>query len=401
VDRLATGQTGKQPVSLGLLGAAAFMVIADVRVIDPLLHIIANEFNVGVGSAAVIVSAYTIPYGLFQLVYGPLGDRIGKLRVITAALTAFAVGTALCAFVSNIALLTLLRFLTGMFAAGIIPVTLAYIGDNFPYVERQAAIGKYLSALVLGQVLGGSLGGIFGEYISWRDIFLLFGIVSFAIAGLLWRGTRHFRDGNRTSERFSWKTFKPYYQLLSQVTARTVIVAVFIEGFCFMGAFAYVGAFLRDRYSLPYVAIGFMLSSFGVGGLIYSRSVKWLVQRLGEIGLMGVGGWLMCICFLAIALLQNWILFIPLTMVMGLSFYMMHSTLQTQATELAPEARGTSVSLFAFSLFLGQGIGAAVFGRVVDNFSYVPCFIIAGVVLALLATWLVKKQKRKQLMTND
>jgi MFS family permease len=79
----------------------------------------------------VIVSAYTIPYGLFQLVYGPLSDRIGKLKVITGAMAAFAVGTAACAFVPNIAILALLRFLTGMVAAGIIPVSLAYIGDNF------------------------------------------------------------------------------------------------------------------------------------------------------------------------------------------------------------------------------------------------------------------------------
>lgn len=387
---------GKTPVSLGLLGAAAFMVIADVRVIDPLLHIIADEFQVGVGSAAIIVSAYTIPYGLFQLVYGPLGDRIGKLKVITAALAAFAIGTAICAFVSNIVLLTLLRFLTGMFAAGIIPVTLAYIGDNFPYAERQAAIGSYLSALVLGQILGGSLGGIFGEYIGWRDIFLVFGIVSLIIAGLLWRGTRHLNDGQLSPSPLGWATFKPYYQLMTQPVARTVIIGVFIEGFSLFGAFAYIGAFLRDTYNLSYVAIGFMLSGFGIGGLIYSRSVKWLVQRLGEIGLMGFGGGLMCVSFLLIALVQSWILFIPLSILMGLGFYMMHSTLQTQATELAPEARGTAVSLFAFNLFIGQGIGAAVFGRVVDTFGYTPCFIISGVAIAFLAIWLVN-QKTNQM----
>jgi predicted MFS family arabinose efflux permease len=389
--RLATEKASKKPVSLGLLGASAFIVIADVRVIDPLLHIIADEFKVGVGSAAVIVSAYTIPYGLFQLVYGPLGDRIGKLKVITAALTAFAVGTAACAFMPNIILLTLLRFLTGMFAAGIIPVTLAYIGDNFPYEERQAAIGKYLSALVLGQILGGSLGGIFGEYISWRDIFLVFGIVSLGVSILLWRGMRHLSDGHRPQSQAARFTFQPYYQLLIQPVARTVIIGVFVEGFCLFGGFAYVGAFLRDRYNLPYVAIGFMLSSFGLGGLIYSRSVKWLVNKLGERGLMGVGGLLMCISFLAIALFQNWVLFVPFSIIMGLGFYMMHSTLQTQATELAPEARGTAVSLFAFNLFIGQGIGAAVFGRVVDNFGYVPCFIFAGIAIALLSLWLVKQ----------
>jgi predicted MFS family arabinose efflux permease len=70
---------------------------------------------------------------------------------------------------------------------------------------------------------------------------------------------------------------------------------------------------------------------------------------------------------------------------------MMHSTLQTQATELAPEARSTAVSLFAFSLFVGQGIGAAVFGRIVDNFSYIYCFIVVSVAIAPLCVWLVKQ----------
>ncbi|BAY88243.1 MULTISPECIES: MFS transporter [unclassified Tolypothrix] len=385
---------GKTPVSLGLLGAAAFMVIADVRVIDPLLHIIADEFKVGVGSAAIIVSAYTIPYGLFQLVYGPLGDRIGKLKVITAALTAFAVGTAACAFVPNIMLLTLLRFLTGVVAAGIIPVTLAYIGDNFPYEQRQTAIGKYLSALVLGQILGGSLGGIFGQYVSWRELFLVFGVVSLVISIELWRKIGKLRHETHSHVPFGWETFRPYLQLMTQPAAQTVIIGVFIEGFCLFGGFAYIGAFLRDRYNLPYVAIGFMISGFGIGGLIYSRSVKYLVRRLGERGLMGFGGVLMCISFLAIALWQNWVLFVPFNILMGLGFYMMHSTLQTQATELAPEARGTAVSLFAFNLFIGQGIGAAAFGRIVDSYGYIPCFIITGIAIALLALWLVKQKQQ-------
>jgi MFS family permease len=168
-------KAGKMRVSRGVLGAAAFMVIADARVIDPLLHMIADDFKTGVGSAAVIVSAYTLPYGLFQLFYGPLGDRIGKLRVMTIAMGAFAVGTAMCAVVPNIVVLTLLRFLTGMIAAAVIPLSLAYIGDNFPYEERQAALGRYLGALVLGQILGGSLGGIFGEYVGliFHNFFLI------------------------------------------------------------------------------------------------------------------------------------------------------------------------------------------------------------------------------------
>jgi len=387
-------KAGDTRVSLGLLGAAAFIIIADARVIDPLLHIIASEFKVNIGSAAAIVSSYTIPYGLFQLVYGPLGDRIGKLKVMTGAIAAFAIGTAACAFVPNIATLILLRFLTGMVAAAIIPLSLAYIGDNFPYAERQAAIGRYLTALMLGQILGGSIGGIFGEYLSWRDIFLLFGIVSLVIFAALWRATRRLSDAHQPQARKGIAAFKPYYQLMRSRVTRIIITAVFVEGFFLFGGFAYIGAFLRDRYSLPYVAIGFMLSGFGVGGLIYSASVKWLVHRFGERGLIVIGGWLMCACYLSIAMFQNWMLFIPLSILMGLGFYMLHSTLQTKATELAPEARGTAVSLFAFSLFLGQGLGAAVFGMVVDSWGYIPCFIVTGVAIAVLTSWLTSQLRR-------
>ncbi|MDF5718341.1 MAG: MFS transporter [Rhizonema sp. NSF051] len=395
MGRLATDN---RRISLELLGAAAFMVIADARVIDPVLHIIADDFKVGVGSTGVIISAYTIPYGLFQLVYGPLGDRMGKLKVMTAGMGAFAVGTAVCAVAPNLAILTLLRFFTGLAAAAVIPLSLAYIGDNYPYEQRQAAIGRYLGFVVLGQILGSSLGGIFGEYISWRNIFLVFGILSVGITITMWRAIRSIRDIYRSEFTVGLAAFRPYYQLITQPAACTVMIAVFGEGFFLFGGFSYVGAFLRDQYHLPYVAIGFMLSSFGVGGLIYSRYVQWLVRRLGENGMVGVGSLLICVGYLLIALYHNWVLFIPLSIFIGLGFYMMHSTFQTQATELAPKARGTAVALFVFNMFLGQGLGTAAFGRVVDSYGYVPCFVVAALAIALLCFWFIYQKRRIELI---
>lgn len=381
-------------VSLGLLGTISFMVIADMRVVDPLLRIIANDFGTTVGNTAAIISAYTIPYGLFQLVYGPLGDRIGKLKVMTVGISIFAIGTALCAFVPNLPLLILLRFLTGMFAAAVIPLSLAYIGDNFPYAERQTAIGRYLSALMLGQILSSSLGGIFGQFISWRDIFLLFGVTSMLVAIFFWQATRHIPQQTRTTQTGNiFSTLKPYLQLMTKPAAHLVITAVFIEGFFLFGGFAYIGAFIRDTYQLPYITIGMLLSGFGMGGLLYSISVKWLVQRLGEKGLVMVGGLLVGTCYLSITILPSWILFIPVIILIGLGFYMMHSTLQTQATELSPESRGTAVSLFAFNLFMGQGIGAVVLGRIVDNAGYIPCFIVCGIAVAVLAIWFASQMR--------
>src|SRR6478609_7958090 len=123
--------------SLLVLGMAAFMVQADARVIDPLLHVISRDFHTTPPAAAVVISAYALPYGLFQLLYGPVGDRVGKIRVMAACLTVFST----------------LRFLTGVVAAAVIPMSLGYIGDTFPYQDRQIALGRFMSALMIGQIV--------------------------------------------------------------------------------------------------------------------------------------------------------------------------------------------------------------------------------------------------------
>ncbi len=392
--RLEAAAEAPAPVPITLLGAAGFIVTADVRVVNPLLHVIATEFGADVGSTGIIVTAYTLPYGLFQLVYGPLGDRLGKLRVMSFAMALFAVGTAACALAPSLSLLILLRFLTGVAAAALIPLSLGTIGDSFPYAQRQAAIGRFLGAIALGAILSTSMGGIVADVLTWRAIFLVFGLVSIGVWFALWHASRGRVRQGRPDAPLGLRAFGAYRDLLLRPASRLVIVAVCLEGIFFFGAFAYLGAFLRDEFGLLYVLIGILLSGFGIGNLIYSRSAGWLVHRFGEEGLILLGGGVDCLCYLAFALLRAWVALIPVIVALGAGYYLLHSTLQTKATELAPGARGTAVSLFAFGLFLGQGIGAALFGAVVDGPGYRPAFALAAVALLLLALWFVATSRR-------
>src|SRR4051812_26906001 len=95
------------------LGVATFMVALDGRVVAPLLPTIARDFGISVASASWLVSGYMLPYGLCQLAYGPLADRLGKVRVATYAMAAFSVGTALCGAFPSFATIVTLRALTG------------------------------------------------------------------------------------------------------------------------------------------------------------------------------------------------------------------------------------------------------------------------------------------------
>jgi YNFM family putative membrane transporter len=409
--------------SLFVLGMAAFMVQADARVIDPLLHVIAVDFRTIPPNAAIVISSYALPYGLFQLFYGPLGDRIGKLKVMAACLAFFAVGTFACAFVPNLPVFAVLRFLTGVAAAAVIPMSLGYIGDKFSYESRQIALARFMSALMMGQIAGSTLGGIFGQYLGWRNVFIVFGVVSLAVSVLLAREGGRFPESRKTGQPFGlpvlavplggsvifigmlnvlsiefsraleglgaclliYALVTQYGRMLRRHNAPLVLGTVLIEGLFVFGGLSYLASSLTDRFGINYAYAGLLVAGFGVGGLVYSVFVKKLIGRIGELGILMLGGTLLGVAFVSIGLMPAWQWFIPLVILLGMGYYTMHGTLQTRATELAPEARGTAVSLFAFFFFMGQATGPQLLGSILKSSGYGPTFITAGIGLFILA----------------
>ena len=377
--------------SLLVLGSAAFLVSADARVIDPLLKIIAGEFGVPTESAALTVSAYAVPYGLCQLFYGPLGDRAGKLRVMSRVMVLFAVGTAACALVPNLWTFVALRFLTGVAAAAIIPLSVSYIGDTFPYEIRQPALGRFMSALMLGQILSATLGGAFGEHLDWRGVFLLFGGAAFVVAILLGREATRFPEEHK-ERRFS---LAPFVELWRLPFGRPILTSVFLEGFFVFGGLAYLATSMLERFAfLGPTEVGLMLAGYGLGGLCYAATVKKLVPRIGERGTLLLGGGTICAAYVLIGIMPAWWLFIPAMVLFGMGYFTMHGTLQTRATELNPKARASAVSLFAFTFFLGQGTGPLLMGQAIRVAGYGPSFAAAGVGLLLVALWFRQRLPR-------
>ena len=79
----------------------------------------------------------------------------------------------------------------------------------------------------------------------------------------------------------------------------------------------------------------------------------------------------------------------------GLGFYMLHNTLQTNATQMSPDARGTAVGLFSAALYLGQTAGVAAMAPLVDHAGAPPVFMAAAILLAVLGTWFGWRLRRR------
>jgi YNFM family putative membrane transporter len=367
-----------------LLSAAAFASAATLRVADPLLPQIAGEFVTTAGGASVIATSFAISYGLCQIVVGALGDRFGKYTVIAVATFLSGLTAASGALASSLAMLGVMRLLSGATAGAIIPLAMAYLGDVVAYEQRQTVLARFLSGQILGVIFGQIFGGLFGDTLGWRGVFVVLGAIYFIITALLVLELRSPRVVEQRS-RDGGALLARNLALLQIGRVRIIIATAFVEAFFFFGGFVYLGAYLRHQFALSYLAVGTLLASFGIGGLIYASTVRPLVARLGERGLALAGGFTLAIAFGLVATATAPWRVAPLIAAIGAGFYMLHNTLQTNATQMAPASRGLAISLFAFCYFLGQAAGVAACGWAVDAFGYTPVFVVDGVMLLVTA----------------
>jgi predicted MFS family arabinose efflux permease len=179
--------------------------------------------------------------------------------------------------------------------------------------------------------------------------------------------------------------FRRMAALTRRPWVRVMLLTVFVEGALFYGAIAFVALDLHLRFGLSLGASGSMVAAFAAGGLLYAAAAGRVVPRLGERGLVLAGGILIALGFLGLAAAPAAGYALPCMVALGSGLYMLHNTLQVHATQMAPEARGGSLALFACSLFTGQSAGVWLASHAVDEMGARPVFLVAAVGLSLLA----------------
>jgi predicted MFS family arabinose efflux permease len=367
-----------------LLGLAGFVVMADNWVVSPILPAISKSAGVQPEAAGVLIAAYMLPFGIFQLVFGPLADRFGKTRIILVTFIAFAIATALCAAGTTLTGIAVFRALTGLFAAATMPISLALIADVVPMDRRQEAIGSFMGIAFLGQALSMGIGGAIAYFFDWRGVFLVYGVVAAVIAVALWRGLRVAEEGFETRDAHA-PILKPYLSLLGHGPSLRTYLVILVEGGFLLGSFSYLGAILAERFDLSFLAIGGVMTAFGIGAVIAGRMSAKVAGRLGRVRAITVG--------LILAASADVLVFVggsglAITtagvFLLGFGFMTAHSTLITVATEFAARARGTAMSLVTFAFMVGGAIGTQLGGRVAGASTFNTMYAIYGVGLFLL-----------------
>ena len=369
-------------LAVPLLSLAALGSGISLRVTDPLLPQFMREFGISLGDASLVITVFSVAYGLSQLLFGPLGDRYGKYFVVACASFACALTALFCALATGFTTLVIARLLAGATAAAIIPLSMAWIGDVVPYAQRQPILARFLIGQILGLSTGVLIGGLAADAQQWRLPFFLTSVIFVAVGvGLLSLNRRlplHAKQVRKVEGSALRHMLAEFKQIAVLPWARLVLGTVFLEGMFLYGAFAFIATHMHHVHGLSLTAAGALIMLFGFGGFAFAMTSPLLVRRLGEAGLSQWGGVILALSLLAIGLGPVWWWAIPGCFMAGLGFYMFHNTLQINATQMAPERRGAAVSAFASCFFLGQSVGVGIGGRLAERIGTANILLIGA-----------------------
>ena len=144
---------------------------------------IGREFNASAVELGWATSSYMLTSAAFMLIFGRLGDFIGRKKVFSIGLLLNTFLTIILVFSQNITMMIVLRALQGLTGAMVFGTNMAIVTAAFKPGERGKSMGINVTLTYLGLSLGPVIGGMLTQYFGWRSIFMF--IVPFQIASLL------------------------------------------------------------------------------------------------------------------------------------------------------------------------------------------------------------------------
>jgi predicted MFS family arabinose efflux permease len=375
---------------LAMYGPAVFAGALATRATDPVVADIAMDFGTTAAQAALLGTAYTLPFALVQPILGPVADSVGKRRVVTICVGLLAMMLLLSAVAGSLGWLMVARALSGAAAGGMMPLTLAIMADAVPLKDRQVALSRMLVFGISGQIAGGAVAGPVAALFGWRGMLLLCALAAVAGAVALLVAARG-AAAEPVTRYDPVIAAKRYRSILANPNAIPLYLTVAAEGGLVFGSFPFLAPLMIARGIGGTTEAGLAIGAFGVGGLAYAAMARPLLARFGQAGVVRIGGAIGALALLGFALAPAFWVMAVAGFLLGTAFYMIHNAIQTRATELSQQFRGSAVSLHAFSFFSGQSLGPILFGLGGATIGLGGSLAVAAVLLLGLAWMLARR----------
>lgn len=375
------------------LGFCGLVSAADNWFVSPALPAIAHTLAVAPTAAAIILTAYLLPYGALQPVCGRIGDGVGRLRLLRIIVLGLAVGTLLCAIAPSLGMLVVARVITGCFAAGIISVSQAFVGDVVGPKQRAGAVGILMGITFTGQGLSAGLGGILTDLVGWRAAFAVFGV----LACVAWLGLFTLREpahvhSEQQANVPAARRENPAYAFLRDALRiffgprRAVFLLACATGLLFLGTYGLMGTFLSEVCGLTSTRAGLVMMLYGVCCLVGGAVSGRLGAGRGLVHVIGIGevsGIVSAAALLVSALSASWAPALVAAAALGFGYILVQPTLVTLSMEADPAQAGLCTGLIGFAVFACGGVGSTAGTAILDIGGYPVLWAVAAAGFAM------------------
>jgi predicted MFS family arabinose efflux permease len=344
----------------------AFLVFYGNSMIAPLVPALARGFGVRPCALKWLVPGFSILYGTATLFYGFLSDRFGRYPVLRILLTLAALTTFFLSFAMSARQLVLLRLLCAAGTGGIATIALSIVGDHYPYAVQGRPMGRMFAAIAAGMGLGSSLGPLLNPLLGWR-IELRILALSFGTAAY-WVSWRYKNDVHpRIADHSLWGYALEYRCIVNAPRGGRTLAFIFANGAFHGGIFAWLGVFLANRYHLGEIGIGLVLAGYGLPDLLFGETIGSSADRYGRRYVVPVGFFGASICALLLAVHSTPLISALIITTLSAGFVATHPLMASITTSLDPKRRGQITGLATFVNFVGMGLGALVFRRLMAS----------------------------------
>jgi MFS family permease len=377
-------QPVRGPAIPGILLAGCFLAGYDLAVIDPLLVPVSRHFGVSLGTAAFVLTGYLLPFGILQPVHGIVADAIGRVRVLRMALLGLAAGNLIAALAPDLGVLIAGRAIAGAFGAGIIPATVAYLGDRIAAPNRRRTRAGLLSCGGLGAAVATGCAGGLTELLDWRAALGLLALAGPALAMLYRRlpetGLADWAHQPSVAHRIR--------RVLGAGRLRLLIALSFVAGAAMLGFVNFFSAAVQEHGGSPLLA-GLVTSGYGLAALTGGLAVRVLDARLSGMlsGGLALGGGLalLLLGYLTAAGSQGAGAVLLAGLLSGAALAAVQPGLWAWVRAASPpEVRGSVVALIGCSAFTGAGVSTAAMAGLAGHGDFRALFGLAGAVTVLV-----------------
>ncbi|MCI1674088.1 MAG: MFS transporter [Bifidobacterium tibiigranuli] len=371
-----------KPTHRGLLYGIAFLSFFDRFAASPMLVLMSVQEGTSLATIAAMIAAYGIAYGLGQPIWGILGERQGRRRALLIALSGTLLAGLATILAPTLPMMVAARTAMGLCVGGLYPLLLTLIADTTSAAQRGQAISDLQASSALGTTVATLVAGAIATATNWRVVVAFTCLAATGFFLVLHR-QRPAESSHIANQNTQPLPFLASFGIALAPRPLALYALGFVEGGLLLGTLTYLAPAIETLGVAPQLA-GSLTAGYGIAVIAGSQLNKTLMRQLPRLPIMIAGALILAVAYFIAGLRLSVPTVIIASVLVGLSNALLHSGLQSWATEVAPAARSTTVAFFACSVFLGAGVLTSLAAPAIAASRYTTVFLVTAIVALLL-----------------